>query len=218
MNWSMIIETILRDFRLSEYTLAKKAGIRQTTIYALRKGKTKEPQAKTIEKIERALDISINDRDQSNILYERLSDSPKTLVEIDKNKLNEYPIILESDMGQKFKGLASDDWEEITKKITAKVKLPYDKENCLAAVIETDNNTGLFNKGDYVLGEYEYPERIGKYYGVVLKNGDYFLGKLERVTDIHLLFSFYNRRYAIREIKKDEVSLSGRIVLHWREM
>lgn len=214
----MVIEALLRDFRLSEYTLAERAGIRQTTIYALRKGRTKEPHAKTIEKIESALGISINDSDPSNIIYERSSDSPKTLVELNKNQFNEFPIIMENEMAKKFQGISSEEWEQIIKNIPAKVKLPYNKENCLAAVIETDYNLGLFNRGDYVLGEFEKPEQVGKYYGVILKNGDYFLGKLERVTNTNLLFSFYNRRYAIREVKIEEIVVSGRIVLHWREM
>jgi transcriptional regulator with XRE-family HTH domain len=218
MNWSILIEALLKDFRLSEYTLAEKTGIRQTTIYALRKGKTKEPQPRTIEKIERALGIKIDDRDQSDIKYETFEDSPKTLVELSKDQFNEYPIILESEMSKKFQGIASEGWDDLAKEITASVKLPYNKENCLAAVIETDNNVGLFNKGDYVLGHLEKPERVGKYYGIVLKDGDYFLGKLERATHTHLLFSFYNRRYAIREIEKKDVSLAGRIVFHWREM
>lgn len=218
MNWSMIIEALLRDFRLSEYTLAKRAGIRQTTIYALRKGRTKEPHAETIEKIESALGITINDSDPSNIIYERLSDSPKTLVELNKNQFNEFPIIVENEMAKKFQGITSEELELLLRNIPARVKLPYNKENCLATVIETDYNLGLFNRGDYVLGQFEKPDQVGKYYGVILKNGDYFLGKLERVTNNTLLFSFYNRRYGIREIQKEEIALSGRIVLHWREM
>lgn len=69
MNYSNLIHQLCKDFRLSIQDLAKKSGISAPTLSRIANGVTAMPYPSTIHALEAALNISINDSDNSNISY-----------------------------------------------------------------------------------------------------------------------------------------------------
>jgi len=92
MNWKDLIESLLRDFRLSEYQLSSITGITQPTIHRIRNGVTETPTQNTIKLLEQGLKIKIDDSDPENITYKKLV--PEIEWEkVEGVKIYEFPII-----------------------------------------------------------------------------------------------------------------------------
>lgn len=58
MNEKLILITARKN--ITDTELAEKAGVGRTTIYRLKKGKTK-PDYETLQKIAKALDVEVNE-------------------------------------------------------------------------------------------------------------------------------------------------------------
>jgi len=101
MNWSEVINKVMRENRVSEYGLADLTGIRQPTIHDLRRRKTKNPQPNTIKRLEEGLGIKIDDTGEE-ITYEKIGMSPQ----VKKSKPKTLKKLQEV-------GVASDNFTEI---------------------------------------------------------------------------------------------------------
>lgn len=73
MSWPELIETLLKEFRVSTYELQNKYGINSATLSNMRKGKS-QPTQKVIKDIESALKIKIDDSDPGNITYKKIEE------------------------------------------------------------------------------------------------------------------------------------------------
>ncbi|HEX2868763.1 MAG TPA: XRE family transcriptional regulator [Ignavibacteriales bacterium] len=74
MRWPELIETLLKEFRVSTYELQNKYGINSATLSNMRKGKS-QPTQKVIKDIENALKIKIDDSDPENITYKKVEEA-----------------------------------------------------------------------------------------------------------------------------------------------
>ncbi len=79
MDWKEFIIGIqngmIDNSRYSDYTLSNKTGIDRNVFYKIRKEVTKEPQKNTIDLLEKAFDIFIDDSNKGNITYQRKKDN-----------------------------------------------------------------------------------------------------------------------------------------------
>jgi len=69
MTWNVFIEKLLKEFRLSENELANMIDMSQAAVNKWRKSTSKKPYQNTIRKIEKALNIRIDDSDPTNISF-----------------------------------------------------------------------------------------------------------------------------------------------------
>ncbi|MGD9581719.1 MAG: S24 family peptidase [Vampirovibrionia bacterium] len=81
MEWKELINQIIIDFRLSGNQLAQMIGVAPNTINRIRNGSTPNPFPDTIGKIEKALNIKIDDSDPENITYTKVEkqEEPKII-------------------------------------------------------------------------------------------------------------------------------------------
>jgi len=73
MDWKSFINFIisgkLDGKRYSDYALSIKTNVDRASFYKIRRGETKRPQQNTIELLEKAFNIKINDSDPNDITY-----------------------------------------------------------------------------------------------------------------------------------------------------
>lgn len=55
-----VIENLLKTKGWTKYKLAKEAGLGQSTVHEIMSGKKKSPNAKTLQKLSEALDVSVD--------------------------------------------------------------------------------------------------------------------------------------------------------------
>lgn len=208
MNWSELLNEILREFRISEPELAQKTGITHPTLNRIRRGQTTSPNQNTIKKIEQALNIKINDRDPENITYNKVI-LDKEFIEID-SKLNSYPILTKVYAGKSPMYLVAED-------VVDYVTLPYNKkENCFAVKIIGDSMNHIIEEGDIVLADMDKEVINGKIVIARLKNGKQIIKRYRELPTDLVMFYSDNGRYEPLTLPKSEIEAMYRVVGIWK--
>lgn len=78
MNWQEFIKHIIKEFRLTETSLAEIAGVTPPAINKLKNRAGSKPMANTIKNIEKNLNIIIFDTDENNITYKENEKTKKS--------------------------------------------------------------------------------------------------------------------------------------------
>lgn len=86
MNWKEFIVKLLRDFRLSSSEFEQLTGVSNVIVSKIKAGKTNAPTQNTIKRIEKALNIQIDDSDAENITYAKVEEK-KSIWDNDFSKL-----------------------------------------------------------------------------------------------------------------------------------
>lgn len=179
MKWSTFIVKIMQDFRLSSLELEKISGVSNVIISNIKMGKTEKPTNNTIGKIEKALNIKINDTDPNNITYKKITE--RDVILNDSIDLNRYPILsnITGDKQMMF----------VKENIADYVSFPYHKkENCFAVkVVGGDMNPSL-SDGDIVLVDMDKEIVKGGVAVVKLKSGKVIIRRYKEFSSDYAMF------------------------------
>lgn len=200
--WQTFIKKLLTDFRTSTYELEKAHGISSATLSYLLTGKTKKPNQTTIQALERALNIRIDDTDIKNIRYIILKGEQSGL--INTVLLNEYPLLSHIHAG-------STNMIPLEQTI-GRVALPYHKtDNVYAIRIEGDSMTGIVDHGEIVLVDCDASLHNGCIVAVKLKNGGQYIKKYSK-QDKFIVLSSNNNNHPPMVIRQDQIDVIYRVV------
>lgn len=208
MNWKDFLEKLLRDFRLSDYELAKVAGISAPTLNRIRRGETEIPYQNTIKKIEEGLNIKIDDRDPENITYKKIV--PDKEYEETDVKLHTFPVLSRVYAGSSPMMLLNEEIEDY-------VILPYGKkENCFAVVVRGDSMNHSIEEGDTVLADMDKEVINGKIVIARLKNGKQIVKRYRLLPGDMIMLYSDNSNYEPLIIHKTDIEAIYRVVGIWK--
>lgn len=212
MNWSELIENLVRDFRLSEPELAQRTGITYPTITRIRSGKTKKPTQSVIKAIENGLKIKINDSDPKNLTYKLISEIKEDASREATIQLNNYPLISNIYAGSSMALFVSEN-------ITEYVNLPYDKkERCFALRVHGDSMNHKIEQGDIVLADMDKEVINGCIVVCRLKDGRQIIKRYREIEGNVAMFYSDNGNYEPLTIQKSEIEAIFRIVGIWKKL
>lgn len=172
----------------------------------LKRMPTKKLSAETIGKIEKALQIKIDDRDLNNITYQKVEEK-EVQENLEAHEYNLYPVINTVAAG---KGIIQDDY------ISEYIPFIYKKkENCFALKVYGDSmdaGNGRIQDGDYVLIDKDAPITNGCRVAILLKNGLQFLKRYKDLGNDTVMLYSDNPNYEPIIVKKTDIEVIYRVV------
>lgn len=207
MGWQNIIESILRDLRLSIYDVEKITGVSNVILHKLKTGKTQNPTQNTIKRLEEGLNIKIDDRNPEKITYTKLEEERNNgfgnRVEIYK-----YPL-----------------FEKLSAGITDMVKqhsgnftyLPAKKSDGSFA-LRISASSGSLNSGDVILIDPRAELTNGKLSAALLKDGRQLIGRYRQLQDGLIMIYYDNPEQEPVTVKHNECYFVYRVVGIYKEV
>ncbi len=177
-TWRELITALMRDFRKSSLDLENETGIPNSIISNLKTGKTKHPQQKTIQKLEDALGIVIEDNGRNQLRYYRKSDKNDVKGSV---KLEAYPV--------STKLISGEEIMRIDNAEVAYFEYSKPKESCYVYISQVNVLHGLINEGDKLLIDTTAVLRNGNVAACVLKNETFKIGRYTELEDSIVLIS-----------------------------
>lgn len=210
MNWSELIETLVRELRLSEPELAQRTGITYPTITRIRSGKTKKPTQAIIRQLEEGLKIKIDDSNPQKLTYKLTSEIKESAKET--ISIHNYPII-----SQVFAGPSMSMF--VKENISEYVNLPYEKkENCFAIRVHGDSMNHKIEQGDVVLADMDKEIVNGCIVIARLKDGKQLIKRYRELEGSIAMFYSDNGNYEPLTVPKTEIEAIYRIVGIWKKL
>lgn len=200
--WQDFIKQLILDFRTSTYELEKVHGIGSATLSKLITGKTLQPNQKTIQALEKALNIIIDDSDPNNITYIKRSGEEGGF----KNTvaLQRFPLF--STIYAGAKGMLSHE------QALGYISIPYHKTtDVFALTVSGDSMTGLVEHGDIVLVDTEATLHAGCVVAVRTTTGDQLIKKYAKQGNTVILTS-NNNNYTPLLLKQEQIEVIYRVV------
>jgi SOS-response transcriptional repressor LexA len=203
MNWQEFISKLLRDFRLSSPEFETKTGVSNVTVSNLKTGQTKSPSQNTIKKIEKSLDIVIDDSNPDHITYKRLSN--KNELEAIVKTRNEYPLIREVFAGESPMLF-------IQENISDYVPFYYSKkEGCFAVRVVGDSMNGTITEGDLVLIDMDLDIQNGKLVVARFKDGKQVIKRYKSLPNNMVMLYSDNNNYEPITVPETEIEAIFRV-------
>ena len=209
------IEELLKDFRLSTYTLETKYQLKgfSAKYSGLKSGRTRSLSQSTIASLENALNIKIDDSDPTHISYLRLnSSSEKEASSIAEtffsgaSKVYPYPLL-----GTVYAGEPKNLYHSSYDKIA---KFTYTKKghHCFALEVDGKSMESTLKDGSTVLVDMEAPLEKDCIVAVKLKNGAQYVKRFEDVNFSFIRLKSDNGEYGERFIDKNDIEAMYRVV------
>lgn len=194
MNWQELIETLMREFRLSSIELEQKTGVSNAVISQLRTGKTKKPNQYTIRKIEKGLNIRIDDSDPENIKYKKIEIPFEGAI-----PASEYPVLSEVYAGEpeKFDVELYDEKEYFIYK--------YPHHRCFALRVNGRSMETTLRDGDVVLVDMDLEPVAGDIVAVKLRNGNQYIKRYYPINEFFIKLTSDNPDYDVRVIDTKDI-------------
>lgn len=224
------IRKLARDERVTINGLADKYSLGRgfsSAVYRIRHDPFAKLHPETVGKIEKQMDIKIDDTDINNITYRR-KDEPTLSHLVDSGAINvleeeliELPLIEVRDM-QSIAEIVKNaqgkiDIERIRGIASKKVLVPYKSSNAYVGKVASDFNEPFFVPGDLLVSDLDLQIVNNDFAGVILKSGLWFVGQYSQREEI-ITISFYNRKYPPQIFNISELSFAAKIVKVIREL
>lgn len=204
------IEELLKDFRLSTYTLETKYNLRgfSAKYSGLRSGRTKSLNQATLASLEKALNIKIDDSDPEQITYLRLpSESDNNGAEFfGSSPVFPYPLL-----GTVYAGEPKNLYHSSYGRIA---KFTYSKKghHCFALEVDGKSMESTLKEGSTVLVDMDAPLEKDCIVAVKLKNGAQYIKRYEDVNYAFIRLKSDNGEFGERFIDKNDIEAMYRVV------
>lgn len=208
MKWNEFINTLLIDFRLTGNQLAQLAGLTQTTIGRIKNGKTPVPYPDTIGRIEKALNIRIDDSDPNNIKYNKLERKEEPAnSEAFREQINRIPVI-----SKVYAGLSPG--LLMKEEIIEYVSVPYHRtKNVFAVRVVGDSMNGTVSEGDTVVVDMEAEIFNDNMVIVRLSDGRQYVKRFKRLPEGNMVYLYSdNQNYPPILLNPKEIEQIYRVV------
>lgn len=209
------IEELLRDFRLSTYTLETRYQLKgfSAKYSGLKSGRTRSLNQGTIASLEKALNIKIDDSDPNQITYLRLQPQTEKQTIPESNQefsgtSSVYPYPL---LGTVYAGEPKNLYHSSYDKIA---KFTYTKKghHCFALEVDGKSMESTLKDGSTVLVDMEAPLEKDCIVAVKLKNGAQYIKRYEDVNYSFIRLKSDNGDYGERFIDKNDIEAMYRVV------
>jgi phage repressor protein C with HTH and peptisase S24 domain len=208
------IEELLKDFRLSTYTLETRYNLKgfSAKYSGLRSGRTKSLNQATLASLEQALNIKIDDSDPKQITYLRLQPSQKNESAKGSTEFSGatsvYPYPL---LGTVYAGEPKDLYHSSYDKVA---NFTYSKKghHCFALEVDGKSMESTLKDGSTVLVDMEAPLEKDCIVAVKLKNGTQYIKRYEDVNYAFIRLKSDNGDYGERFIDKNDIEAMYRVV------
>lgn len=209
------IEELLKDFRLSTYTLETKYQLRgfSAKYSGLKSGRTKSLNQGTLAGLEEALQIKIDDTDPNNISYIRLYPAIDERINSKghsffngASQANPYPLL-----GTVYAGEPRNLYHSSYDKIAT---FAYSKKghHCFALTVDGNSMESTLKDGSTVLVDMNAPLEKDCIVAVKLKNGTQYIKRYEDVNFSFIRLKSDNDEYGERFIDKNDIEVMYRVV------
>lgn len=207
MKWKEFSKKLFKnDFRLSPLDVQNLTGIKQPTINRWYTGEIGLPQRGTLKKIEKALNIKIDDSDPDNITYTRLPELPKDLKFDDAIPAYRYPVLATVYAGEPdlLNHENVDEYQYFT----------YRKNGnrCFAVKVNGKSMETTLHNGDIVLVDMDTEISDGDLVAVKLKNGNQYIKRYYDENAAFIRLASDNKDYGVRLIDKNDIVSIFRVV------
>jgi|GEM_PF-1581505 len=209
------IEELLKDFRLSTYTLETKYKLKgfSAKYSGLKSGRTKSLNQATLASLENALNIKIDDTDPNHLSYIKLQSGQEQ--ETKKNSSLEfsgsavvYPYPL---LGTVYAGEPKNLYYSSYDK-TSKFTYSRKGHNCFALIVDGKSMESTLKDGSMVLVDMDAPLEKDCIVAVKLKNGAQYIKRYEDVNYSFIRLKSDNGEYGERFIDKNDIEAIYRVV------
>lgn len=208
------IEELLKDFRLSTYTLENKYCLKgfSAKYSGLRSGRTRSLNQATLASLEKALNIKIDDSDPKQISYLRLQSPDRNDAAEGEEEFSGtssvYPYPL---LGTVYAGEPKNLYHSTYDKIA---KFTYSKKghHCFALEVDGKSMESTLKDGSTVLVDMEAPLEKDCIVAVKLKNGAQYIKRYEDVNYSFIRLKSDNGEYGERFIDKNDIEAMYRVV------
>jgi phage repressor protein C with HTH and peptisase S24 domain len=207
------IEELLKDFRLSTYTLETRYQLKgfSAKYSGLKSGRTKSLNQATLASLEKALNIKIDDSDPNQITYLKLQMENGTTPDNNPafsgaSAVYPYPLL-----GTVYAGEPKNLYHSSYDKIA---KFTYSKKghHCFALEVDGKSMESTLKDGSTVLVDMEAPLEKDCIVAVKLKNGAQYIKRYEDVNYSFIRLKSDNGEYGERFIDKNDIEALYRVV------
>ena len=204
MNWDIIIESLLKEFRMSSIEFQEKTGVSNAIVSQLKTGKTKRPNQFTIKRIEEGLGIKIDDSDPDNITY-RKTEQKKSGFE-GEIAVTKLPLLSEGYAGEP-QYLDTEYHDEYYYAVNLNAG-----HKCFALKVKGKSMETTLKDGWIVLVDMDAAYREGDIVAVRLKNGEQYIKRFFDMNYAFVKLTSDNSEYGVRLIDKNDIDKIYKVV------
>ena len=202
MTWAQLLKHLFSEYRYNTYKFEQNFGISNVATGKILNGITKKPNTRTIEMIEHAFNIKIDDSDPQNLSYKVLpaKEAESASREFDEEiQTLDYPVLSEVFAG-------NPDKIDVEYSGQYEPYIYYRKHhNCFALRVNGDSMETTLRSGDTVLVDMDLQPMDGDLVAVKLKNGNQYIKRFKDLNYAFIQLSSDNPDYGVRLIDKNDI-------------
>ncbi len=206
------IDGLLKDFRLSTYTLETRYNLRgfSAKYSGLKSGRTRSLNQATLASLENALGIKIDDSNPEQITYIKTSQEKKGASGVDEfsgsSPAHPYPLL-----GTVYAG-EPENLHHTTYDKVARFSYSKKGHHCFALEVNGKSMESTLKDGSTVLVDMEAPLEKDCIVAVKLKNGAQYIKRYEDVNYSFIRLKSDNGEFGERFIDKNDIEAMYRVV------